>query len=145
MQISKLMKKDPVSVAPGDSIEQAAMMMKQEECGALPVTESEQSRKPIAMLTDRDIVLRCIAAGRDPRMMTVSECASEPLVCCEEDCSAEEAFHSMRARDIGRLPVIDKKGELIGIVSLADLIARVPREVWSQLPGAEQARPRQAA
>ena len=143
MRISQLMKEAPVSIAHSASIEQAAELMKQNECGILPITQS--GLKPAGVLTDRDIVLRCIAVGRDPRVMTVAECCSEPAICWDDECSAEDAFHTMRERDVGRLLVLDTQGQLAGIVSMADIIARVPKEIWNQLPGAKKPLPRQAA
>lgn len=142
MQIAQLMKEAPASIPPSASIEQAAARMKEIGCGVLPVADSGE---PLGVITDRDIVLRCIAAGRDPRVMTVAECCSEPAICCHEDCSADEAFHTMREHGIGRLVVTDSCGKLMGMVSLADIIARVPKEIWNQLPGAERPMPRRAA
>lgn len=145
MRISQLMKEAPASIAPSDSVEKAAQKMKEIDCGILPVTDGKTSRQPIGVLTDRDIVLRCIAVGRDPSVMTVGECCSEPAICCDDDCFAEDAFHTMREHHIGRLPVIDEHGNLAGIVSMADIIARVPTEIWNQLPGAKSPIPRKVA
>lgn len=145
MRISQLMKESPACVSADASVEQAAQKMLEFGCGILPVTDDALSRNPAGVITDRDIVARCIAIGRDPRVMTVGECATYPATCCDDDCSAEDAFHTMRDQAIGRLPVIDANGLLVGIVSMADLIARVPKEIWNQLPGAESPIPRRAA
>lgn len=146
MHVLHLMKEEPVRVLPTDSIDHAARLMKRIGCGILPVVDPRaRAPQPIGVLTDRDIVLRCIAEGRDPQVMTVGECCSEPAICCDEDCRAEDAFHTMREHGIGRLPVIDAQGGLVGIVSMADIIARDPKEIWSQLPGAQHPIPRKAA
>ncbi len=145
MQIRELMKESPACILPTDTVETAAQKMKELKCGVLPLCDASGSRVPVGVVTDRDIVLRCIAAGKDPKTMPVSEVCTEKPICCDDDCSAEDAFHTMRERDIGRLLVIDAQGRLEGIVSMADLIARVPAEIWSQLPGAKQPIPRKAA
>ncbi len=145
MDIQQLMKRAPACIEPSASLEQAAAMMNQLGCGILPVTDGTGSGLPAGVITDRDIVLRCIAQGRDARVMTVGDALTSPAICCDDDCSAEDAFHTMREHRIGRLLVIDARGKVAGIVSLADLIARVPREIWSQLPGAEKPLPRQKA
>ncbi len=143
MRVSELMKENPVSIQPNSNLEQAAKEMNRIDCGILPVIDGNGC--PVGVLTDRDIVVRCIADGRAPDVMLVSEACSSPAVCCDDDCTAENAFHTMREHSIGRLPVIDARGALIGIVSMADIIARVPKEIWSQLPGAKTAIPRKAA
>lgn len=144
MQIRQLMKEAPESIDPKESVEAAARRMKQVDCGILPVKLAGQAG-PLGTITDRDIAMRCVANGENPARMTVEQCMTSPAVCCDLDCSAEDAFHTMRDHKIGRLLVLDERGALAGIVSLADLIARVPSEIWNQLPGASRPQPRKAA
>lgn len=144
MQVRQLMKKALESITANETLEDAARKMKLVGCGILPVVEMG-GRAPVGVITDRDIVLRCVANGENPARNMVGDYCSSPAICCDTDCSAEDAFHTMRDHHIGRLLVIDDQGNLAGIVSLADLIARVPSEIWSQLPGADKALPRRKA
>lgn len=142
MQISDIMNDDLVCITADGTVREAAQLMEKVDCGILPVVKDEASRRPIGVLTDRDIVLRCVAEGGDATLVRVDSIASRDLVTCDEDCTVAEAFQHMRTEGVGRLLVTDSQGDLIGIVTMKDIIARVPREVFDQLPGAEQSRPR---
>lgn len=145
MYIRELMKENPECVAKDCSVKDAAAKMATLACGVLPVVEGSHPTRPVGVITDRDIVLRCVTEGAAADRTRVGEVCTTSVVQCDEDCTAEEAFTKMRAQKVGRLLVTDDKGGLVGIVSMADLIARVPREILDQLPGAEKARPRRAA
>ena len=145
MQVSEIMKKDPRCVSQDMTVRQAAELMEEIDCGVLPVLKDRQSAKPTGVVTDRDIVVRCIAEGGDCETRQISEILTQDPVTCDQTCSVAEAFERMRTEKVGRLLVTDTSGNLIGIVSLADIIARVPREIFNQLPGAEQSQPRQRA
>lgn len=145
MQISEIMKKEPRCISQDMTVRKAAELMQEIDCGVLPVLKDRQSNKPIGVLTDRDIVVRCVAEGGDCETRQVSEILTEDPVTCDLACSVADAFERMRSEKVGRLLVTDASGQLVGIVSMADIIARVPREIFNQLPGAEQSRPRQRA
>lgn len=148
MYIRELMKENPECVTTECSVKDAAATMAKRECGVLPVVEgarSSHAKRPVGVVTDRDIVLRCVTQGADASRSKVGEICTTSIVQCDGDCPVEEAFATMRSRNVGRLLVTDDNGGLIGIVSMADIIARAPREILDQLPGAAKARPRHAA
>jgi CBS domain-containing protein len=150
MKVSELMKKNPQCITADASLQEAARTMQRIDCGVLPVCEkSDQSGKnrPIGVITDRDIVIRCIAEDADYRGATVRDVMTRGTVSCDEDCSVKDAFVQMRSEKVGRLLVTDSKGVLIGILTLADIIARDPQDIWDRLPGAKspQARQKHAA
>lgn len=145
MKIQELMKEHPRCITADASLKEAAQMMSQIDCGILPVVEARDGRQPIGVITDRDIVTRCVSDGADPSQTRVQEAMTQDTVCCDLTCTAEDAFELMRREKVGRLLVTDEHGALCGIVSMADIIARVPREIWDQLPGAKGAKPRLAA
>jgi CBS domain-containing protein len=100
---------------------QAAEKMKRLDIGALPVRENDRL---VGMITDRDIAVRAVAEGRDPKKMPVREVMSREICFCYEDDSMESAAKLMEEKQIRRLPVFDRSERPIGIVSLGDLAVR---------------------
>lgn len=105
-------------VGPENTLVEAAGLMREMDVGALPVCEEDRL---IGMLTDRDIVLRGTADGRDPNATSVRELMSSSVTSVRADQSVEEAVRVMEDRQIRRLPVIGRDGRLVGIVSLGDI------------------------
>ena len=125
---SDVMTRNPVACAPGDSIARAAEIMKREDVGSIPVVDSDASRRLVGIVTDRDIVIRVLAEGREARTATVSEAmTSNPATCREED-DVEEAVARMAERQVRRMPVVDAEGRLSGIIAQADIATRVNRD-----------------
>lgn len=116
MKVRDLMTKDVSCIQPNDSIQQAAQAMKSVNCGSIPVCENN---KVIGMVTDRDIVLRCVAEGKTNA--TVSDCMSTTVVTCTPETDAHEAADLMAQHKIRRLPVVDNNGNICGICSIGDL------------------------
>jgi CBS domain-containing protein len=100
---------------------QAAEKMKRLDIGALPVREKDRL---VGMITDRDIAVRAVAEGHDPKKMPVREAMSREICFCYEDESMESAAKLMEERQIRRLPVFDRSERAIGMVSLGDLAVR---------------------
>jgi CBS domain-containing protein len=100
---------------------QAAEKMKLLDIGAIPVRENDRL---VGMITDRDIAVRAVAEGRDPKKMSVREAMSRDICFCYEDESVESAAKLMEEKQIRRLPVFDRSERAIGIVSLGDLAIR---------------------
>jgi CBS domain-containing protein len=100
---------------------QAAEKMKLLDIGAIPVRENDRL---VGMITDRDIAMRAVAEGRDPKKMRVREAMSRDICFCYEDESVESAAKLMEEKQIRRLPVFDRSEHAIGIVSLGDLAVR---------------------
>jgi CBS domain-containing protein len=121
MRISAVMTRDICCIDPEATLEQAARDMRDQDVGSIPVA---RDGKPIGMLTDRDIAIRAVAEGRDPRATQVREVMTGDAVCCREDEAIEDAAELMENRQIRRLLVIDREGALCGIVSLGDLAVR---------------------
>ena len=124
-QIRKLMFVKPRTVKVGDSIVDAAKLMKGEETGIAPIVEDGRL---IGVVTDHDITLRVVAEGRDPRTTRVEDVASRDLITIDPDESLDEALALMAHHDVRRLPVIEEDGTLVGIVSHADVLRRVEAE-----------------
>ena len=105
-------------ISPNQTLAEAAKKMRDSDIGSLPVVEDA---KLIGMVTDRDIVIRCIADGADPKSTPVREAASDDVVHCVVDQTVEDASKIMAAAKVRRLPVIDRDRRLVGIVALGDI------------------------
>jgi CBS domain-containing protein len=119
MNVRDVMTHNPRTVEPGDSIQSAARIMKDEDTGVVPVVENG---KPVGIVTDRDIVLRAVADGGSCDK-PVREIATRDLVFVKPGDSTKEATRIMAERQIRRLPVVED-GRLVGIVSLGDIAVK---------------------
>jgi CBS domain-containing protein len=119
-----IMTRDPVCCAPGDSARKAAELMKSEDVGPLPVVETESGRL-VGIVTDRDLVLNVLAAGRDANTTKVSEAMTRDPVKIKEDEPLEEALEKMSTYQVRRLPVVDDQDRIIGIIAQADVATRI--------------------
>jgi len=105
------------TATPSLSLTDAAMLMKQEDVGSVPVVDGERL---IGMLTDRDIVVRGIADGSDPHAIKAGDIASRDIVTVRPDDDLDEAVRLMAQHQVRRLPVVDD-GHLVGVVAQADI------------------------
>lgn len=119
-QIKEVMTSDVVTIAPGTSAVDAAKVMIQEEKGPLPVVEGE---RVVAIVTDRDLIARVVAAGRDPNSVTVDEVATTDLVTAEPTLEVDEARRLLAQHQLDRLLVVEGGDRLVGILSEADIRA----------------------
>lgn len=117
MKIRELMTSAPVAVALSDPVSEAAKAMRERGIGAVLVTDQG---KLAGLVTDRDITVRVLAQGRDPRDVPVSEIASREIVTIGPDDGAEDAARLIAERAVRRIPVVED-GVAIGVVSLGDL------------------------
>ncbi len=118
MLVSELMERSPISVAPEDSCRDAARLLNRYGVGALPVVNADGMLRGI--LTDRDIVLRCLALGKDPDGTPVRDCMTRDPVTVSPHDRVETAAERMSAGQVRRLPAAEG-GRLAGMVSLGDL------------------------
>ncbi len=120
-QVADVMTRDVRVVTPDDTMQRAAQLMDELNVGVVPVCEGP---KLVGMLTDRDITVRGVAAGKDAAATPVSEVMSGSVRCCFEDQPLEDVLDEMRDTQIRRLPVVNRQQQLVGIVSLGDLADR---------------------
>jgi CBS domain-containing protein len=128
MKLKEIMSRDVEVVHPNSMLQEAAGKMKSLDVGSLPVCDN---RKLVGILTDRDITVRAVAAGRDPRQTMVSDAMTPELVFCFEDQDVKEAAKTMERYQIRRLPILDRSQQLVGIVSLGDLAVETDNERMS--------------
>jgi CBS domain-containing protein len=119
-----------VAVAGRDTtIQEAARLMRQFHVGDLVVVEGDGRPNPVGLVTDRDIVLAVVAPGLDPEVFTLGDLATRDLVTCREDQGVFECIQLMRVHGVRRMPVVDREGALVGIVSVDDLIELLAEEL----------------
>jgi CBS domain-containing protein len=124
--VSQIMSTDVQCVEPQHTLQQAAQLMDRLNVGSLPVV---QDRKLLGMVTDRDITVRGTAAGLAPGSTRIGDVMTERACSCQADESIEEVQRLMGDAQVRRVPVVDKDGAVIGIVSLGDLATRQPTSV----------------
>jgi|SRR5215211_823603 len=135
--VEEIMTRNPRTVDASATLRDAARVMSESDIGDVVVTDGGQVT---GIVTDRDIVVRAVAEGRDPDSTAVSDVVTTGVETIEPDASVDDALSRMREKDIRRLPVA-RKGEPIGIVSLGDLA--VEREPDSTLADISAASPDQ--
>jgi CBS domain-containing protein len=121
-RIRDLMTVLPRTVKVGDSIVQAAKLMRGEDVGIAPIVDGDRL---VGVVTDRDIAIRVVATGRDPNETKVEEIASSTLVTIDPDQDLDEALRLMAEHQVRRLPVVEEDGKLVGIVAHADVSRHV--------------------
>ena len=125
MKISEIMSKNPRSVSPDTPVSEAAQLMKEEDVGLVPVVErvggAETRGRLVGVVTDRDIAIRAVAEGRAVDS-PVSDVMSGGVKTCSPDDSVEEAMEVMGREQVRRIPIVDERGSLVGVVSQADVV-----------------------
>jgi CBS domain-containing protein len=118
MQVSEVMTRSVDVVSPNMQIKDAAVRMREDNIGALPVGENDRL---VGMVTDRDIAMRAVAENRSPSRTAVRDVMSEKVFYCFDDNDLMEAARLMAKHQVHRLPVLNRDKRLVGIVALADL------------------------
>jgi CBS domain-containing protein len=128
MKIADLMTPNPEFCTPDDSIVDAARIMARRDVGIVPIVESMETRRAIGCITDRDIVVRVIAVGKDPNLISLRDVMTHDLITCSPDDDVDEVRQLMEQRQVRRVIAIDEYASLAGVVALADLAREVERE-----------------
>src|SRR5262245_39630886 len=127
MNARELMTPKPACCTRETPLQQVARMMVDCDCGEIPVVEREDLKKVIGVVTDRDIVCRAVAEGRNPLMLVAADAMSSPAITVNERDGVDDVIRAMETNQIRRVPVVEAKGVIVGIVSQADVVPRGPR------------------
>ena len=130
MKVSDIMSDRVVTIDEREPVIAAARLPKRMNLGALPVTD--RGGKLVGMLTDRDIVLRCVALGGDARTMTAGDVMTRGVVTATPDVKVDDAAKRMGRGQVRRLPVVEN-GKLVGMLSLADMARKCDMEAAAAL------------
>ena len=125
MKCDEVMTKNPVCCLPNDNVVKAAQLMKRIDIGSIPIIETEQTKKLVGMLTDRDLALKIVAEGRDPKSTKVEEVMTRNVVTCRTDDDLQKALDLMAEHQLRRIPVMDSSNGISGIIAQADVATRL--------------------
>jgi CBS domain-containing protein len=129
MKVQDVMTTNVRTCVPDTPVRQAALLMRDGDCGAIPVIEASSGQgegRVIGIVTDRDIACRIVANGLNPLEMSVGACMSTPVVTVRFNSGLTECCRLMEQRKVRRVPVIDESGRCVGIVSQADVARHAP-------------------
>ena len=119
-KVRNAMTENPRTVGADTTIVEAARALRDEDAGILPVVEGGRLE---GVVTDRDVVVRVVAEGRDPNEARVRDAMSERLVTIDPDQEIDEAMRLMSEHQVRRLPVCEEDGRLVGVLAQADVAA----------------------
>ena len=130
MKVKNAMHKGVTWFEPTTSIEQLARLMREHDIGAIPIGENDRL---VGMVTDRDIVCRCIAAGLDPKTTTARDVMTEGIIFCLDKQELDDAARIMETKKVRRLPIINGMKRMIGMLSLGDVYHRAPDHLGGEV------------
>ncbi|MFZ5562048.1 MAG: CBS domain-containing protein [Pseudomonadota bacterium] len=119
MQVQDIMTRSPACCTPATTLQEVARMMADCDCGEIPVLDRQ--RRPVGVVTDRDICIRAVAQGRDPARLRAQEVMSAPAITVRAGEDVTRLCELMEEKQIRRVPVVDDSGVCCGIVAQADL------------------------
>ncbi|MBK5293958.1 MAG: CBS domain-containing protein [Acidobacteriia bacterium] len=121
---SDLMTRDLTCCVPEDMVNVVAQSMKAQDVGSMPVLDSQEKKKLIGIVTDRDLALKVVAEGLDSRKTTVKDVMSRKMVVCKLEDDWQLALDAMAKNQLRRIPVVDDQGRIAGIIAQADVATR---------------------
>jgi CBS-domain-containing membrane protein len=139
MRIEQLMHKDVGTVSADQTLNDAAKIMWERDCGCIPVVAVDGARRVVAVLTDRDICMAAYTQGKSLGEIPVRTAMSHSVIACQPGDSVEDAEAILRKAQVRRLPVVDESGQLVGIVSLSDLARAAERCRGQKRPAVDEA------
>ena len=121
MNVKEMMTSDPACCTADTPLTEVAKMMKECDCGCIPVVDDMKSKKPVGMITDRDITIRTLAEGRNPMDMKASDAMTTNVMTVTPENSLEECCNLMEEHQIRRVAVVDQDGSCCGMIAQADI------------------------
>lgn len=122
---SDVMTKDLVYVLPDESVANVAQLMKKEDIGPVLIVDNEENKTLVGIVTDRDLALKVVGEGRDPKNTKVEDVMTAKVVTSRAGDSVENAMKAMAQYQLRRIPVVDDHNHLVGIISQADVATRL--------------------
>jgi CBS domain-containing protein len=130
MRISQVMTRNPVCCIPSDTAQVAALIMKRVDAGIVPVVDNEKDRKPVGVVTDRDLCMAVVAIdeaaadGPDKMEVPLEKYMTTRILFCDPEDTLDQALELMKDNQVRRLLVVDKQNVIQGVVSMSDLVLR---------------------
>jgi CBS domain-containing protein len=119
--VSEVMTADVVCATSDTSLQEIARTMLESDCGAIPIVDSQDTLRPIGIITDRDITIRAVAEGRNPLELTAADCLTQPVLTISPDSDLEECLDLMEENQLRRVIVVNDEGAIVGIIAQADI------------------------
>jgi CBS domain-containing protein len=124
MDIKDVMTRNLHTVTPDATIQEAAQIMAREDVGIVPVVDTNERQRLVGVITDRDIAVRCVAKGRGADCRVSEAMSSGRITTCRENEHINRVMDAMRTEKVRRIPIVDERGSLVGIVSQADVVRK---------------------
>ena len=122
MKAQDIMSKNPTCVTTDTTLVEAARLMKTENIGVVPVVDASDSKRLVGVLTDRDIAIRAVAEGRDGASTSVGHIMTAQVRTSSPDASVADVMELMGREQVRRVPIVDDRGMLVGIIAQADIV-----------------------
>ncbi|MFM8555145.1 MAG: CBS domain-containing protein [Betaproteobacteria bacterium] len=136
--VGTFMSREPVTCGEAFRLQQVAALMRARHVGSVVVVSGDGlGRRPVGVITDRDIVIEVVATGLDAAAITAGDIVVRPAVTAHDTDSLPEAIQKMRSRGIQRLPVVDLHGDLLGVLSSDDVLQAISHELSTPVRVAE--------
>lgn len=136
--VGTFMSREPVTCSEAFRLQQVAALMRARHVGSVVVVSGDGlGRRPVGVITDRDIVIEVVATGLDAAAITAGDIVVRPAVTAHDTDSLPEAIQKMRSRGIRRLPVVDLHGDLVGVLSSDDVLQAISHELSTLVRVAE--------
>ena len=124
---NEVMTKTPACCLPSDSVSSVAQLMKKENVGSIPVIESEETKKLLGIVTDRDLALQVVAKALDAKSTKAADVMTHKIITCRSDDDIQKAVDAMANHQLRRILVVDNDHKIVGIISQADVATRSNR------------------
>jgi CBS domain-containing protein len=121
MKVQEVMTRQPVCCLSQDTVKAVARLLRDEDIGSMPVISDTSSRRLVGIITDRDLVCRIVSEGLDPSTTVIEAFMTRDPVACRPEQSLDSCEKLMQVHQIRRIPVVDREGRCIGILSQADM------------------------
>jgi len=131
MQVQEIMTQNPACCSPDTPLQNVARMMVEHDCGEIPVLDD--NRKPVGVVTDRDITCRTVAEGRNPLGLKAKDVMSSPVVAVSPGDDLDACCQTMERNMIRRVPVVDASGRCCGMLSQADIAEQAPEQETAEV------------
>ena len=121
MKVSEIMTANPACCTPDTNLQEVAKLMLDNDCGAIPVCEDGGNKRPVGIVTDRDITIRTVAKGDNPSTTAAKGIMTKSVVTVTPETSVEDCLNLMEENQVRRIVVVDDNGACVGMVAQADV------------------------
>jgi CBS domain-containing protein len=133
MRVADIMTTNVTCCTPDTSLRDVARLMVEADCGAVPVVNEMRDKRPVGIVTDRDITCKAVARGKNPLELKAKDVMSDGCVSVTPDMSLDDCCTQMQEKQIRRVVVVDKDGACCGIVAQADIAIEAPEHETAEV------------